>query len=53
MIYLLNSSVYLLGDLLDDAGILGIPDIARRSRTLDGSAMALTLGPLSRDAKPP
>ena len=35
MIHLLNSSVYLLDDLLDDAGILGVPDITRRSPTPD------------------
>jgi hypothetical protein len=40
MIHLLNSSVYLLDDLLDDAGILGVPDIVRRSRTPDVDSRA-------------
>jgi hypothetical protein len=40
MIHLLNSSLYLLDDLLDDAGILGVPDIVRRSRTPDVDSRA-------------
>jgi hypothetical protein len=40
MIHLLNSSLYLLDDLLDDAGILGVPDIVRGSRTPDVDSRA-------------
>jgi len=40
MIHLLNSSLHILDDLLDDAGILGVPDILRRSRTPDVGSRA-------------